>query len=494
MDKTKELGDFQTPKELATLIAEILKTRTFLPDVIVEPTCGEGAILLEEAKSFPAAKVLGIEIQKDYVDSLSKNAPENAEILNADFFTSYNLIEKFIGTKKKILFAGNPPWVTNSELSAKEGKNLPHKKNFDKLRGIDAITGKSNFDICEYIIMELINGFSGRESVFAFLCKVSVAKKIMHRIWKNKKQYKAAELYPIDSKKYFNAAVKSCFFILDCTEKKENYSLQLYDSIESKKLLSTAGCLNGIYLEDISKRNILKIYGKSQFIWHNGIKHDVAKAIVLDNENDILKNGYGATVDIEDALLFPYLKSSDLANNKNSQREIIVTQRYVGEHTDYIEKKFPKTWTYLMSYKSDFEKRKSVIYKNKPLFSFFSVGEYSFKPYKIAISGLYKNLNFVFLEPKNNKPIMLDDTCNFISFDDYKTAEFIFNLLQSDVVKRYLKARISFDSKRPVTTEILNSIDLRKVAEEIGMTTQFNSLLKLNIQLSLFSEDECIGA
>lgn len=94
MDKTKELGDFQTPKELAVQIAEILKTKTFLPDVVVEPTCGKGSILLEEAKSFPAAKVLGIEIQKAYVDSLLKIAPENAEILNADFFTSYNLIEK----------------------------------------------------------------------------------------------------------------------------------------------------------------------------------------------------------------------------------------------------------------------------------------------------------------------------------------------------------------------------------------------------------------
>ena len=137
-----------------------------------------------------------------------------------------------------------------------------------------------------------------------------------------------------------------------------------------------------------------------------------------------------------------------------------------------------------------FCKRKSVIYKNKPRFAIFSVGDYTFKPYKIAISGLYRNLNFVLIEPKNGKPVMLDDTCNYISFDDIESAKFVFTLLQSDVVKEYLSARISFDSKRPITTEILNSINLEKVAQLKDKANDFSSLFKIYISPSLFTESE----
>ena len=47
-----------------------------------------------------------------------------------------------------ILILGNPPWVTNSELSSLNSNNLPKKTNFKELNGLDAITGKGNFDIC----------------------------------------------------------------------------------------------------------------------------------------------------------------------------------------------------------------------------------------------------------------------------------------------------------------------------------------------------------
>lgn len=219
MEKAKEFGDFQTPARLSEQIIEILKSKNLSPDKIVEPTCGLGSILLEAEKIYQEAKLLGIEIQKQYADSLEKKVSSRAEILNADFFSSSKKIESFIGKDENLLFIGNPPWVTNSEISAKDGKNLPKKSNVDKLRGIEAITGKSNFDICEYIIMQLVNTFESRKAVFAFLCKISVAKKIMCRIWKNKINYGGAEIYPVDSKKYFNASVASCLFILDCREK-----------------------------------------------------------------------------------------------------------------------------------------------------------------------------------------------------------------------------------------------------------------------------------
>ncbi len=491
MNKSKEFGDFQTPKELAQLIIEILRKKDFTPDVIIEPTCGKGSILVEAEKSFSNAEILGIEIQREYVDFLFPHIGQNTNIVNADFFNSIDFIKSFVDKNENLLFVGNPPWVTNSELSTIDGSNFPKKYNIDDLRGIEAITGKSNFDICESIIMQLISEFSDKQSIFSFLCKTAVARKIMQRLWKNNFKYKDAELYPVDSKKYFSAAVDSCFFILDCTEKKSVTTLKIFNSIEEQKFTNESGFVNGIYITDVSKMDSLEVCGKSIFTWHNGIKHDSAKILELKNDNGILKNGKGETVDVENELLFPLLKSSDIANNDfEMERKILVTQKYIGESTDYIKSKFPKIWSYLENNESYFCKRKSVIYKNKPRFAIFSVGDYTFKPYKIAISGLYKNLNFVLIGPKNGKPVMLDDTCNYISFDDIESAKFVFTLLKSDVVKEYLSARISFDSKRPVTTEILNSIDLEKVAQLKNKTDDFFSLFKICISPSLFTDSE----
>lgn len=488
MEIKKELGDFQTPAILANEMVNILKIKGFIPDVIVEPTCGLGSILLVAEKEFSPRACLGIEIQSKYVEILSKKIEKNVTLLNQDFFASIDDIKKFINNNKKLLFIGNPPWVTNSELSANFSKNLPRKSNIDNISGISAITGKSNFDISEYIIRELIENFSNVNSVFAFLCKTSVAKKIINKLWKSDFNYKDASIYPIDSKKYFNAAVDACFFVLDCSEKKKKNTMSIYDSIESKNIIHISGYINGIYLENIEKADCLEIYGKSPFVWRNGIKHDCSKVMELRSEENRLINGYDEVINIEENLIYPLYKSSDIANgNVKTSKRILVTQKYINEPTCYIENNFPKTWNYLNSHKEDFNKRKSVIYKNKYEFSIFSVGDYSFKPYKIVISGLYKKLNFVLLEPLDGKVAMVDDTCNFISFDTKEQAIFCLNLLNSDCVKRYLNSRISWESKRPIKTEILNSIDLERVSEKVNLKNEFYKLYNIIQENLLFA-------
>ncbi len=464
--KKKELGDFQTPLNLAESLVELLKSKEISPEIIIEPTCGKGSILVSACNTFKAKKALGIEIQKQYADFLNNTADKSITILNQDFFVSLQDIKNFIAGNEQILFVGNPPWVTNSELSVLESSNLPKKNNFDNVRGIEAITGKSNFDISEYIIKLLIDNFSCKKSVYAFLCKISVAKKIMSRLWKTKFTYNSAEIYPIDSKKYFSAAVDACLFYLDCSEKHSNSELAVFESLENPMKKYNSGFYKNIYFEDLSKKDSLEIYGKSPFIWRNGVKHDCSKVMELTENNGQLQNGYKEFVDIEEDLVFPFLKSSDLVKEKFSEnKRILITQKFVNEPTDYIQTRYPKTWRYLLEHTQDFEKRKSIIYKNKSKYSIFSVGEYTFKPYKVAISGLYKSLNFKIVSPYENKTVLLDDTCNFISFDTKEAAEFVLNLLKSDIALQYLNARISWESKRPIKTELLNSIDFEKVAK-----------------------------
>ncbi|MFM7384465.1 MAG: hypothetical protein ACKO1W_15655, partial [Microcystaceae cyanobacterium] len=118
----------------------------------------------------------------------------------------------------------------------------------------------------------------------------------------------------------------------------------------------------------------------------------------------------------------------------------------------------------------------SSIYKNKPPYSIFGVGEYSFKKWKIAISGLYKRLNFWLIKPIDDKPVMLDDTVNFLSFNTEQEANFILSLLMSQPSLEFLESMIFWDEKRPITIDILKRLSLKAVAKEIGLLERYMEL------------------
>jgi hypothetical protein len=462
---------------------EILESKKLNPDVIVEPTCGIGNILFAATSAFLSSRIVGIEINSEYCAVLNEIAKNNllVKVINADIFSSFDLLKKEVPETSVCLFIGNPPWVTNSGLSSINGTNIPIKENLKELRGIEAITGKSNFDISEYIILKLIEIFYSQKTIFAFLCKTIVARNILKYCWDKNLSYKDAEIYPIDSKKYFNAAVDACFFVMDFTKKSNLKKCHVFDSIENKTMKNSLGFFQGKIIGDIDRFNSYNYLGKSDYVWRNGIKHDCSKVMELTVNNGMLLNGYNETVEIEDDLIFPLLKSSDIANgNLSIRKKIIVPQRYIGEDTTFIRSKYPKTWKYLNAHISDFTNRKSSIYKNKPLFSIFSVGKYSFLPIKIAISGLYKRLSFQLLFSEHNKCIMVDDTCNYIACETEAEAEMLYAILTTPEAENYLNSIIFWDSKRPITTEILNSINLWKIADKHHFGIQYNVLSNYN--------------
>ncbi len=84
-------------------------------------------------------------------------------------------------------------------------------------------------------------------------------------------------------------------------------------------------------------------------------------------------------------------------------------------------------------------------------------------PYKIAISGLYKKLNFCLIEQYNNKPIIFDDTVYFLAFDNIDEAKEVYELLNTEEAEDFLTSYIFWDAKRPITTSILNKLDLNKL-------------------------------
>lgn len=213
----------------------------------------------------------------------------------------------------------------------------------------------------------------------------------------------------------------------------------------------------------------------------------------LNYKNNQLINKQGNIVDIENQLVYPLIKSSNLKKPivNETSKYIIIPQKEIKQDTNYIKTKAPKTWKYLNDNKEHFDKRKSSIYNNAPKFSIFGIGEHSFKKYKVAICGFSKNP--VFSLVYNEKSIMLDDTCYFLSFDKYDYAYITMLILNSELVKNFLKNIAFLDSKRPYAKKILKRIDIKKCFNILSFNKlkEIEKELKLNEYITYEKFQEC---
>lgn len=181
-----EYGDWQTNYPLALSVCQMLKNKGINPQVIIEPTCGKGNFILAALETFNTLEhVIGIEINAEYLSELKQKldgrTPSSIQLhlMNKNFFdVNFKDIKSLI-KGKNILVLGNPPWVTNSKLGELNSENLPAKSNFKNNKGLDAITGKGNFDIAEYITYKMQDVVKDENAHIALLLKCSVIKNII---------------------------------------------------------------------------------------------------------------------------------------------------------------------------------------------------------------------------------------------------------------------------------------------------------------------------
>jgi hypothetical protein len=482
-----EYGDFQTNKKLAKSICNYLYNKNINPKILLEPTCGKGSFVLSAIKTFNSLQqVFGIEIQEKYLWHLkfelleyflnnpTANKPQinlyHCSVFDFDFKQIKNQINK-----QELLVLGNPPWVTNSTLSTLNSTNLPKKSNFKNAKGIDAITGKGNFDIGEFISLKILDLLANENGNFAFLIKNSVVKNIVFEQKKKKYPISKIEKHTINAKKEFDAAVDASLFVCKFNSTPE-FTAKEFDFYTSKPRV-TFGWVNNKFASDIVKyKKYQHLDGICPFEWRQGIKHDCAKVMELERINGGFRNGLGEEFELEEDLVYGILKSSDLKEDSidTTRKYTIVTQKRIGQETMPILAKLPKTKAYLERHKDYFLQRKSSIYNGKPMYSIFGVGDYSFKPYKVAISGLYKQTKFTLIKP-NGTVLLLDDTCYFIGFDTLEEAQDIQSLLNQSETQEFIESFMFTDSKRAITKDLLMRIGFAN-----------HSFNQKNRQLSIF--------
>jgi len=338
-----EFGDYQTPPALAERVCRLLLETGVSPASILEPTCGRGSFLVAAARTFASVKkMIGVEVNPKYARHAEQavarsGAAVPCEIVTADFFSF--AWESLIGSlPQPVLVLGNPPWVTNTELGTLGSRNVPRKSNFQNHRGIDAITGKGNFDISEYMLLRAVEWLDGRAGTLAVLCKTAVARKVLRQAWARQARIRTADVYLIDAGAHFGASVESCLLVIEFSPDAASSKCGLHPDLSSPAG-STFGMAGDRLVADVGAyARWSHLDTGKRGTWRSGIKHDSCKVMQFVREGSRYRNGLGELVDLEDDYLYPMLKSSDLANRvlPEPRYYMLVPQQFVGEQTDNI--------------------------------------------------------------------------------------------------------------------------------------------------------------
>ncbi|MEZ3160458.1 hypothetical protein AB1K54_07895 [Microbacterium sp. BWT-B31] len=460
-----EFGDFQTPLALAE---QCLRVVGLPADArVLEPTCGVGAFLHASAVLQPGTERVGIETQPEYAEQAS----QWAHVSVGNIFLTDLAKDVEWQTNGPLRVVGNPPWVTSAELNRMDSKNLPPKENFKGAKGFDALLGGSNFDVCEYIILKCLGDLRKEPLQLAMLCKTQVARNVIEHAAAAKLPIAAASVYRIDAKRWFNAAVDACLFVVTADPSNTpDYTVNIFEDVFAPDAEPTSrfGVVDGRLVSNVDGYlAVREADGVSSLVWRSGLKHDASKVFELDAA-PAPTTAQGVTLDVESEYVFPLLKCTDIFRGKHRalRKWVLVPQKAFGADTSHLAMVAPKLWDYLNSNAEALDGRKSSIYRNRPRFSVFGHGDYTYAPYKVAVSGLHKEAIFRLVAPIQDQPVVLDDTCYFLPFEDGTEAAVVAAQLNSPQAQLLIESLVFWDSKRPITKKLLARIDLSKLTTD----------------------------
>ena len=231
--------------------------------------------------------MIGIEIQEAHqaaAVALSGNAAgTRVQIIRASLFD----VDLRAGLSWRetgpLLVLGNPPWVTSAALGKLGSSNLPGKWNIKNLKGLDAVTGSSNFDIAEAVWFKLLVELAELRPTIALLCKMSVARAVLEQARKWGVPVSDAAIYEIDAARWFGAAVGACLLRVTLGDQPADTLIPVYGGLDEPAPLRSMGYHEGKLVADFAAVNRCSFaLGRCPLTWRQGVKHDAASVMELE--------------------------------------------------------------------------------------------------------------------------------------------------------------------------------------------------------------------
>ncbi len=469
----QDFGDWQTPRALVVAVLDRLRADGHRWDRVLEPTCGQGhwlEVLGQEPN--PPTELMGVEIQAAHAAIARDIVGTHGQILTADLFQLDLGRDLPWRTDGKLLVVGNPPWVTVAALGKSGGTEHnpgPERISTGRMSGLDALTGKSNFDLAEAVWRKLIHELASQEPTIALLCKASVARALLRAVATEDLPIRAATFHQINSARWFDAAVSAGLLQIEVGLGPKVTSIPIYEDLAAREPSTTWALRAGSILADQAAYDRSNwADGVSPIAWRQGVKHDAAAVMELIPQTDGgWRNGLNEPVEVEADRVYPWFKATDLARgiSPEPRRAVVISQRALGDDPAELARTHPRLWAYLQNHAAHFARRKSSIYRGRPPFALFGIGPYTFSPYKVAISGLHKAFRFRALGPVDGRPPLVDDTGYFIPCPTAEAACTLAAALNGPETADLLRSLTFADSKRPITQAVLKRIDVRALLD-----------------------------
>ncbi|MEM6532463.1 MAG: class I SAM-dependent methyltransferase [Myxococcota bacterium] len=421
-------GDVQTPSPTAEVVSNWVAAQGLRPATVVEPTCGTGAFLAASRRAFPDAALYGFELNPVHLDA-ARRRDTGASLARVDAF-EHDWSATFATMRAPRLILGNPPWTTTAVQGVLGAQNRPRGRNPTGLRGLDAVIGRSNFDVSEWLVQAWMAALCPGDEL-ALIIKRSVARRLLAS-WPNRA---AMTLVDLDARRIFNAAVDAVLFHAAVGATGLYHSNSLDSSSRTEWQLRDSHVVRDPGAFNAARRWMAGLGG-----WRSGVKHDCKRVFELERAGEGFRSGVETFVELESEWVVPLLKSSDLHHGRSSTRYLLITPPDLDSS--------PLVRDYLERHRTELERRKSRIYRRRSFCAQFGIGPYTFAPERVAVSGLHWPPRFRAFK----QPMVFDDTCYLLPCEDAgATAE----RLNRPEVRAGLAAVADVGGKRPITQRIL---------------------------------------
>jgi hypothetical protein len=459
-----DAGDFQTPCSLADRVWRILPASSY--DLVLEPTVGLGAFVGTAPRWARAARWFCLDINPRYVALtkaiLTVEGFQGFTIEHADVFALKPAdLARAARAARSLLVIGNPPWVTSAAIAAGGGTNRPRARKQLGFSRLDSLTGRSNFDLAEAVIHQVLEAGCAFERIdLALLVKESVAMRVLDTFG-NDPQFVSLSFSRIDATREFGVSVSAGLLQLSrvATSAASEPRLVIRESLGGP-VERVAGLVGRQVVADIDsfRRRPRALSTGDGERWRQGVKHDLARVLEFELVDGRYRNGLGELVELEPGVMAPLYKSSDIANGRTPRKWFPLYQRDLQDDLSSLAGAWPLLAAYLERHSEAFAHRGSRIYAKKPLFALFGVGDYTWAPYKVAVAGMYRQPVFRVLCPDDGRAPLVDDTCYLLPFDRRQDAETVAGFLNSSPVAETIDAIVVGSAKRPITARVLSCV------------------------------------
>jgi SAM-dependent methyltransferase len=216
---------------------------------------------------------------------------------------------------------------------------------------------------------------------------------------------------------------------------------------------ATSAWLSG---SPLALKAIRKVLGKSDYEAHAGVYTGGANAvywvdIVAELPGNLvlvsnITEGAKREVEpvqrpVERELLYPLLRGRDVKRwQAQPSAYILMVQDPVkrrGIDELEMQKKYPKTWSYLKGFEEVLKQR--AAYKRyfdperDPFYSMFDVGDYTFAPYKVVWPWISEGVRAVVVSNQDYKVVVPEHNSSFVGCSNGSEAHYICALLNSSV-------------------------------------------------------------